>query len=106
MGECKVLQRRGFNKSNILESWLAGYRSMDQLGLVTGGRVVAMWVGWSGNRRGGTAVGMISCDPSLTSVSGYEGFHMFMKLSLTNECTEDPFLFLSMPLNIKLELLD
>ena len=43
---------------------------------------------------------------SLMSVSGYKGFHMFVKLSLMNEQTKDPFLFLPMSLDVKLELLN
>ena len=67
---------------------------------------MALWVRWSGNGRGGTAVGMISCGPSLTFVSGHEVFHSFVKLSMTNEWAKDSFLLLSMSFDVELEVLN
>ena len=76
------------------------------MGFIAGGRVVAIWVRWSGDGGGGMAVGMIPCHSGLASVGGYERFHLFMKLLTTNKWAKDFFLFLSMSLDVELELLN
>ena len=82
------------------------YQSMRQSGFVAGRRVVAIWIRWSGDGGGGTAVGMISCGPSPTSVSSYEGFNVFAKLSTTHKWAKDVFLFLLVSFNGKLKVLN
>ena len=79
---------------------------MGQSGFVAQGRVMAMWVRWSGNGGGGTAVGMILCTSSLSSVSSYEGFHMFVELSLMSEGAKDTLLLLLMSFNVEFEMLN
>ena len=79
---------------------------MGQSGFVAQGRVVAAWVGWSGNGRGGMAVGMIPCSSSLMSVCGNEGFHTFVKLSLMSERAKNTLLLLLMSFNVEFEMLN
>ena len=45
---CGQWHRRGSSESKVSESWFVGY----WLGFVTRGRVVALWVSWSGDGRG------------------------------------------------------
>ena len=79
---------------------------MGRSGFVARGRVVATWIGWGGNGRGGTAVGMIPCSSGLSSVHSYEGFHMFAKSPLTIEGAEDTLLLMPMSFNVEFEMLN
>ena len=67
---------------------------------------MTLWVGWRGDGGWCMAVGMILCGPSLSPVSGYEGFHTFMKSSSMNEGAKDTLLLLSMSFNVEFKMLN
>ena len=67
---------------------------------------MALQVGWCGDGGRCTAVGMILCGPSPTSVGSHKGFHTFTKSLLMNEWGEDTLLLLPVSFNVELEVLD